>query len=262
MEYEDRSLAVAVLIRTVAVLIGTVAGRIQGVRVGFGVCIVGRWQGVGMGRFQFHGGRLRAVGAMLAVCAVSCGCLGPTARELELERALDAAQISLKANERVLAERDATIGALREQIKKDRPFQGVGVDRLFTVDRIEIVSRSGGADFDGVRGDDGVVLYVRPVDRDGDVIKAAGAFEIQLVDLDAAGGPKQIGLCRVEEPEELARAWYGGMLTNHYTLRCPFADGSVPSGRAVLAQVTFVDFLTGRVHTATGSLQIDRAVEP
>lgn len=186
------------------------------------------------------------------------GCLGPTPQEIKLQRELDEARIAAKEKERLLAQRDAQIEALREQIEKNRPFQDVDIDKLFTVDRIEIVSRSGGEDFDGKVGDDGVVLYVRPVDRDGDVIKAAGSFVVQLFDVNAEEGPRKLGEYRFEDPDTLASLWYGGFLTNHYTLRCPFMPGSEPSGREVLARVTFVDFLTGRVRSASQTLKIER----
>lgn len=194
----------------------------------------------------------------LSLVATCAACLGPTPQEIQLQRELDQAQLALAEKEKAIADRDAQIAALQQQVEKTRPFQGVKIDQLVTVDRIMIVSRSGGEDFDGKPGDDGVVVYVRPVDRNGDVVKASGSFTVQLVDLATSGEPRSLGEYTFDDPDQLAKAWYGGFLTNHYTLRCKFREGAAPTTRELLARVTFVDFLTGRVHTASQTLTIKR----
>jgi len=194
----------------------------------------------------------------LSLISMSASCLGPTPLEIELQRELHQTRLALAEKEKAIAERDAKIAALERQVEKTRPFQGVSIDKIVTVDRIQIVSRSGGEDFDGKPGDDGVVVYVRPVDSNGDVIKASGSFTVQLVDLATPGEPRSLGEYTFDDPDQLAKAWYGGFLTNHYTLRCKFREGAAPSTRELLARVTFVDFLTGHVHSASQSLTIKR----
>jgi hypothetical protein len=141
-------------------------------------------------------GRLQAArrwfGGCLLLAAANAGCLNDAAMVPELQQQTMDLENRLAACNRELAARDAQIADLRRRVN-DRPvLDNVAVDDLFTVDRIEIVSRSGGADFDGQPGDDGVVIYVRPLDADGDVLKAAGRFTIQLLDLTDPGAPRTL----------------------------------------------------------------------
>jgi len=131
----------------------------------------------------------------------------------------------------------------------DRPFD------LFAPVRIEIVRRSGGQDYDGRPGDDGVTLYVRPLDADGDVVKVPGRISVQLLDVSNLERPKVVGVYHFTSPEQLRRTWYGRLGTQHYTLKCPFSDGVVPPP-SLDARVEFTDFLTGKTLTALAEVSI------
>ena len=74
---------------------------------------------------------------------------------------------------------------------------------------------SGGYDDDGRPGDDGVVVYVRPVDKVGDALKTAGAIRVQVFDL-AEGEGHLVGDCFVPA-EKAGEIWYGKLLTYHFT---------------------------------------------
>ncbi len=158
-----------------------------------------------------------------------------------------------------LADRDAIIADLHRRVDAGPLFEGIDLDDLFTVDRIEIVSQTGGANFDSQPGDDGVVVYVRPLDAHGDFLKAAGQFTIQLLDLTVAGSPRSLATYVYSKREELAAAWYGGMLTNHYTFRCAFPPRLNPRApREVHVRVVMLDWLTGREFAASTTVGIER----
>ncbi|UCC28868.1 MAG: hypothetical protein JSU86_11775, partial [Phycisphaerales bacterium] len=84
--------------------------------------------------------------------------------------------------ERVVAQRDGTAARLHEQIENLQSFGPEHPADLFAPATIEIASLSGGADYDGQPGDDGVTVYLRPRDADGDVVKVPGRITIQLLD--------------------------------------------------------------------------------
>jgi len=113
--------------------------------------------------------------------------------------------------------------------------------------RVEIERMSGGYDDDKVLGDDGVVVYLRPFDSVGDVIKATGDIEIQLWDL--AGRPDELLVGQYLLDAEHARDhWYGKLITNHYTIKCPWRS-EPPSHNEITIRVLFTDYVTGKVLT-------------
>ena len=166
-------------------------------------------------------------------------------RTLQQER--DAVARENDQLKRQLLERDATIDDLERQ-SETLLGQGPGwLDSLFVVDRIELASLTGGAEYDDIPGDDGITVYIRPLDADGNVLKAAGEITVELLDTSVPGNPRTLGHYVHNDPEQLRKLWHGGLLTDHYTVKCPWSPGiGPPPTRRVLVNVTFYDFLTGR----------------
>ena len=148
--------------------------------------------------------------------------------------------------ERVAAERDSTIASLHQQIEN---LKGLGPDRpadSFAPVRLEIASLSGGADYDGKPGDDGITVYLRPRDADGDAVKVPGRMKVQLVDNTELGSPRVLGVYAFDDLDEVRKAWHGKFGTQHFTLKCPFPVGvQLPKSRRVLVSAEFLDLLTG-----------------
>lgn len=201
-------------------------------------------------------GRLSA----LAAGAVSAGgCVNESNTIRALQERVTALETDRQRCTQALADRDAIIADLRRRVDAGPAFEGIDLDDLFTVDRIEIVSQTGGADFDGQPGDDGVVVYVQPVDAYGDFLKAAGQFTVELLDLSNPGSPRSLATYVFNKREELAEAWYGGLLTNHYTFRCAFPPRLNPRPpREVYVRVVMLDWLTGREFAATRTVTLER----
>ncbi len=192
-----------------------------------------------------------------AAAVLGAGCNNDAALVRQLQQEADTLRRDRAECMQQLADRDAQIAVLRRRIDQQPLLQNIELDDLFVVDRIELVSRTGGADFDGQPGDDGVVVYVRPLDRAGDVLKAAGQITVQLIDLTDPGRPRSLATYVYNDPDQLAELWYGGFLTDHYTLRCEFPPQVEPS-RDVTVRVTFLEFLTGREFTASQQVTLDR----
>lgn len=159
------------------------------------------------------------------------------------------------------AEKDNQLSALRLSIEKlQRQLQTVrgwtdeDLKLIFTPEKIEILSLSGGEDYDGRPGDDGVTVYIRPIDRHGDAIKVAGDLRVELYDLAAPPGENLIGQYSVPVTQA-ADHWYGKFATYHYTLRCPWPSGP-PKHDEITIRATFVDYLTQRVMTAQRTCKV------
>ena len=157
--------------------------------------------------------------------------------------------------ERTIAQRDATVARLHQQIRNLQAFPPDQPADLFTPVKIEIVSRSGGADYDDRPGDDGVTVYLQPIDADGDAVKVPGRITVQLLDNANLDAPRVIKVYRFSDPFNLRRLWFGKLGSDHYSLKCPFPRGTrIP--RQVLVNVEFVDYLTGRTLTAVREVTV------
>ncbi len=197
--------------------------------------------------------------AVTASCVLTgIGCTPPPDEGLKtLHQRSDALQVENDRLERELLKRDGKIGDLIAQVEQ---LQALGPDRLaklFVVDHIQLVSRTGGGDFDGVPGDDGVTVYLRPVDADGHVLKAAGEIIVELLDTSVPGDPVSLGRYIYNDPEQLRKLWYGGFLTDHYTIKCAWSpDVGLPRTREVLIKATFYDFITGQRFAASKLIEV------
>ena len=98
---------------------------------------------------------------------------------------------------RVVEQRDATISRLTRQVETLNSFDADRPTDLFAPIKIEIASLSGGSDYDGQPGDDGVTTHLRPRDAYGDVVKVPGRIKIQLLENTKLGAPEALGVCDV-----------------------------------------------------------------
>lgn len=192
-------------------------------------------------------------GILAGLLMIGCGgCFSrpdPFVRELQAKN--DALSREVDRLERALAPRDAQIASLERQVKEltSRGSAG-GHGPLFPVAGIEFARLTGGRDYDGKAGDDGVTVYLRPVDADGSTIKTGGDITIQLMELPADGAPKLYASYEFTDPDALKSLWQGGMLGDHYTLKLPWENGVAPEARRMLIAASFTDYQTGRTFRA------------
>jgi len=154
-------------------------------------------------------------------------------------------------NARLKADVQALEARLKAQEDQIAVLRGLGPKRLedlFHVKRIELGRYTEPADLDEKPGLDGVRVFLKPIDADGHALKAAGDVTIQLFDLAAA--PEKNLLATFTFPVAEARKhWYGGFMTYHYRLDCPWKPaGAAP--KEITIRVVFTDYLTGRKFTA------------
>lgn len=156
-----------------------------------------------------------------------------------------------------LADRDSTIESLSGQIQNLRAEGRLPPSPLFEVARIMILDITAGVDLDDRLGDDGVAVYFRPIDADGDVLKVGGRITIKLLDHTEPGRTRQVGLVELTETDAIHKAWYGRFWTDHYKVDVPFSTGFEPRpGQEVDIWVEFVEQATGRPYTATKSILV------
>jgi len=189
-----------------------------------------------------------------AACLLTPGC-GPNQEVLDLRRENLRLREQLDTCRNETAALQSAVAKLNEQLTTARGLSREDLERLFYPERLEIDKLSGGYDEDGLPGDDGVVIYLRPIDRDGDTIKVVGDIRVELYDLENPSGQKLIGEYFFPA-DEVSRYWYGKLLTQHFTLKCPWQQGP-PQHRELTVRVTFVDFLTQRVVATQTTCQVN-----
>lgn len=178
------------------------------------------------------------------VALLSVGCQSGGATDLNRENGRLKEQVADR--DRQIVTRDATIQGLNEQLRVARAIKPDDLRKIFYPETISIERLTGGYNDDGKQGDDGIVVYVQPVDRDGDALKVAGDIRVELFDLEASGD-RLVGTT-VVPVDKVAALWYGKFNTYHYTIKCPWSAGA-PKHSEITVRVTFVDFLTQRVMT-------------
>ena len=91
-----------------------------------------------------------------------------------------------------------------------------------------------------------LIVHIQPIDHDGDIIKAAGAVDVQLWDLNKDNGQALLGQWHFE-PNELKKLWFAKFLTTSYRLTFDVADKIDEFEEPLTVKATFTDYLTGKV---------------
>jgi len=153
-----------------------------------------------------------------------------------LKRDNDGLQAQLQANQN---------SAASPQLPQSR------LDQLFTAHGLTIAKLTGGYSPDDSDFDKMVKVYVVPTDDQGQDLKAAGSYVVELFDL--AESDTRLG--RWEFPTEVARNdWYDQMLLYNCVLDCPWQK--IPKHAHLHLTVTFTDELTGRQFSAERDIEV------
>ena len=121
--------------------------------------------------------------------------------------------------------------------------------RLEYIDRLQGIKIGGytnlyDKDKDGRK--EKLIVHIQPIDHDGDIIKAAGAVDVQLWDLNKDNGQALLGQWHFE-PNELKKLWFAKFLSTSYRLTFDVADKIDEFEEPLTVKVTFTDYLTGKV---------------
>lgn len=190
--------------------------------------------------------RPTVMAALVGFILVAAGCNNANEQVAKLETRIRSLEEKNTAQAREIIDREENLRTLQRQLQT---LTGMGgPDRLKELalpDRVELEGLSGGYDRDDLPGDEGAVAYLRVIDADADVVKAPGAAHMQVLDL-ANPATEQLVVERRWNPAELRKQWYGRMMTQHYTLRCPWSEKGPPRHSTLTLRVVFYDLLTGR----------------
>ena len=148
----------------------------------------------------------------------------------DLERTNRGLEAQLKA-------RESRPGGAVPQLPQEK------LGRLYTAHGLSLGRLTGGYSEDPSKpGDQVLKVYVVPTDDDGEPLKAAGSFSVELFDLTDKGDTR---LGEWDFTTEQARGdWFGRSFLYTYVLSCPWQR--TPTRPDATVRVTFTDELTGR----------------
>ena len=99
-----------------------------------------------------------------------------------------------------------------------------------------------------------MMVYMTPVDKQGDGINATGAANVQLWDLNKPNGEALIGEWDLE-PDELKKSWFKTLVAVNYRLAFDISDTVKSFDEQLTARITFTDYLSGKVFKAQRVIQ-------
>lgn len=145
---------------------------------------------------------------------------------------------------------------LQEQVVvlSNLPSDGNDIDELYGLKKLEIARRTGLYDKNNDGTKEKLIVYLRPVDGDGDAVKAAGNVRVELWDLNQK--PQKALLAKWSVgPAQLKELWLSGVLTHYYRLSLDL-EKQVDDRKELTVKVNFTDHITGQV------LEAQKAIMP
>ncbi len=120
-------------------------------------------------------------------------------------------------------------------------------ENLYRLQNIKIGKYTGFFDKDDDGTKEKLIVYIQPLDEEGDIIKATGDMDVQLWDLDSSEADQALlGQWHVE-PGELKKLWFATLVTINYRLTFDIADKVKSFDKPLTVRVNFTDYLSGKV---------------
>jgi len=139
---------------------------------------------------------------------------------------------------------------LRQQVRSLSKLPGgIGVTALYQVTDVQLTRFTGLYDKDKDGKLDHLCVYVRPVDGDGDAVKAAGDVMVQLWDLSGQNPDALLKEWHVAS-EQLRKEWFSSLMALNYRLLFPLRTEWTDSDLSLTVRILFKDALTGQQFSA------------
>ena len=120
-------------------------------------------------------------------------------------------------------------------------------ENLYRLQRIKITKYTNFYDKDKDGEKEKLIVYIQPIDEDGDLIKAVGAVDVRLRDPNSPQANQEpLGQWHVE-PNELKKFWLTTFISTNYKLTFDVADKIEGLKEPLTVKVTFTDYLTGKI---------------
>jgi hypothetical protein len=174
------------------------------------------------------------------------GCSGPDEALPYLDKIS-----ALEDENQELAEQIAAEKAEKAKLEKRiEVLSGLPADvkgeKLYVLERVTITKLTNLYDKDKDGKKEKLIVYLQPIDKDGDVFKAPGAVDVELWDLEGEAADAKIGDWQVGA-EELRKLWFAAIMGTNYRLTFDVGGKVKDEAEPLTVRVAFTDLLTGKV---------------
>jgi hypothetical protein len=197
----------------------------------------------------------------ITIAIVICAALSFAAgcKPSNLRVAIASEVVELKQQNKQCEDKLKKSQAEAEQLKKQVATlselkSGLKLESIYNLQSIKITRYTGLYENEAGKKER-LVVYIQPIDDDGDVIKAAGSVDVQLWDLSRTEKPL-LAQWHIE-PTELKKMWVATVMSINY--RLPFDVGDILAGVKgdLTVKVTFTDYIFGKVFTVEHVIKRD-----
>ncbi len=187
---------------------------------------------------------MRTITIILAGCllTIAAGCEGN-----KLEKEIQTLRQEKTELESQLKQSKSEAKQLKNQVRvlSNLPAD-VRLEDLYNLQKIKITRYTNLYD----KNDDGkkekLLVYIQPIDEERDIVKATGAADVELWNLDNEDGQAQLGKWHVS-PDQLKKLWFATLITINYRLSFDVGDKVSGEEKALVVKVTFTDYVSGKV---------------
>jgi len=182
----------------------------------------------------------------LGLLTLTAGCQTP-GRDLSLQKERDSLRLEKSRLQGEVQNLRQQNTQLREQLKVLSGIEkDAKLDDIYDLKGVTISKYTNLYDKDKDGRSEMLIVYLQPMDRSGDVVKAAGAVEVELWDLSKDPEDAMLGKWQVK-PAELKKLWYDSIFTVNYRLTFDMPGKIAEFTEPLTVKVTFTDYITGKV---------------
>ena len=179
--------------------------------------------------------------------AILAGCQNGDKKEISLTDQIEQLQQEKTQLMRQIERSEAENKQLKKQVQVLSGLKPeVKLENLQVPKGVEIHRYTGFYDKDKDGRKEKLIVYIQPIDRVGDIIKAPGAVDVQLWDLNKEDSEALLGQWHVDAGE-LKTLWFSTLIKGNYRLMFDIADKVDDFEEPLTVNVTFTDYLTGKV---------------
>ena len=184
-------------------------------------------------------------GLLLASAIAIIGCESPAPKNKLAE------EISALKHEKYLLENKVEKSqAENQQLKQQlQTLSGldseVKLEHLYELEKIKVTRYTNLYDKDNDGKKEKLLVYIQPIDKQNDIVKASGTVDVELWYLNKKD-EAMLGKWQVT-PAELKQNWFATLITINYRLMFDVAEKITGNEEELVVKVTFTDYLSGKV---------------
>ncbi|MHC4265296.1 MAG: hypothetical protein ACYSUK_05105 [Planctomycetota bacterium] len=91
-----------------------------------------------------------------------------------------------------------------------------------------------------------LIVYIQPMDQNGDIVKAAGTVDVELWDLNKEEDNARLNQWQIP-PDQLQQLWFTSIASTNYRLTFDLDEPIDNYDQPLTVKVTFTDHLTGKI---------------